>query len=95
MKNINNNLKKQYESICEKYINLFANKQNLNKDGWVDYVGGIYGFDTIYFISFDDIRIDIETNQPKGLIINWYQETLHNKDKMNYYTYTKGLRYNK
>ena len=52
-----NNLKEQYKKIVEEYIDVFTEKQSMDKDGWVDYVGGIYGFDTMYFF-FILMRLD-------------------------------------
>jgi hypothetical protein len=46
------------------------------------------------FFNFQDIVWDINSKQPKGLIVDWYYESIENpKKSMNYYSYTKGLRY--
>lgn len=89
------NLKKEYEVICEKYIDVFAEKQSMDKDGWVDYVGGIYEFNRTYFFNFDEIRWDIDTNQPPLFITDWFFETIYEKEenRISYISYIKGLRY--
>lgn len=53
MKKSLSEFKKQYESICNEYINIFAKKQNLDFDGWIsDDVGGIALFSCQYSFSF-------------------------------------------
>ena len=88
-------LKQQFENLVDQYLTLFCEKQGIEKKSnyWV---GGCVGElidinDAV--ISFDNIKIDIDTNQPKGNIFSWYweNEELNNKS-INYYSYTKGLR---
>lgn len=88
-------LKYEYEIMCQKYIDVFTEKQSMDKDGWTNYVGGIYGFNQIYFFNFDEIRWDIDTNQPPLLITDWFLEKIYEKEdkRISYVSYTKGLRY--
>lgn len=88
-----NQLKNQYEFVCNAYATIFCNKQDMNFEGWVgNTVGGIAYCNDFYF-DFQDIVLDINFNQPKGLIVDWYYENLENPGKsINYYSYTKGLR---
>jgi hypothetical protein len=46
-----------------------------------------------FFFSFRDIVWDVNSNQPKGMIIKWYDYCLENMEKsVNYYAFTKGVR---
>lgn len=89
------NLKAKYERIVDAYIKEFEKKQEVELEYWVgDEVGGICSFGDVLFFSFDDIRLDIDTNQPKGQIIDWLYDTMeHNGDRMNYKSWSMGLRY--
>jgi hypothetical protein len=88
-------LKKEFESIVDQYITIFCEKQDIDKqyNYWIDgciaeviYLNGA-------FISFDDVRRDIDTNQPKGSIFDWYSENDYTNGKIiNYHSYIKGLR---
>lgn len=86
-------IKKRYEDICNEYVDKFCEKQELYNNGWVeDQVGGIVECSYLPF-NFQDIVWDINSNQPKRLIIDWYYESVDNPEKsINYYSYTKGLR---
>ena len=90
-----NKLKSEYEYIVSKYIEIFCEKQDTEFEGWVgDTVGGIACFGDVMFFSFGDIVLDINSSQEKGLIINWIYDCCDNPDKsLNYYSYTKGLRF--
>ena len=88
-------LKQQFENVVEQYIDAFCEKQGVHKnnnDWCAGYVGGVIEINDAY-LNFDEIRLDIDTNQPKGNIFSWYWENdeLNNK-AINYYSYTKGLR---
>lgn len=84
------NLKKQFQAISQKYIQAFEKKQGMHFEFWVaDRVGEIACFGDI-FISLSDIRYDIDTDQPKGKILKWYDYRLEDNDSsINYYNYCK------
>ena len=86
-------LKRKYEEACNEYLQIFCEKQGMDNEGWVgDFVGGIAICSDFYF-NISDIIIDIDTDQPKGSIINWYFDNLEHPEKhINYYSYSKGLR---
>lgn len=93
-------LKMQYELVCNEYIRRFCEKQDIEFDGWVaDNVGGIASFISQYFFNIDDIVLDINTNQPVGLILKWQMDGVDynmfndNPQHLNYKSYTMGLRY--
>lgn len=88
-------LKIIYEQACNDYIKYFCRKQNIEFDGWVaDEIGGIAGFCGQYFFNISEIVYDMNTNQEKGLILQWQDDLVENgKGKeINYYSYSKGLR---
>ena len=88
-------LKQQYENIVDQYLTLFCEKQGVHKDNndWcAGYVGGVIDINDAY-LSFDEIRLDIDTNQPKGAIFKWVWENDYLTGKIiNYQSYIKGLR---
>lgn len=88
-------LKEKYERIVNAYIKEFEKKQDMQLEFWVgDEVGGICTFGDVLFFSFDDIRHDIDTNQPKGQILDWlYQSIERDGHTMNYKSWSMGLRY--
>jgi hypothetical protein len=93
-------LNKQYEFVCNEWVQKFCNKQFIDFDGWVsNEIGGIASFSCQYFFSLSDIILDINTKQPKGLIFKWQSDgvdfNLSNKvpQNINYKSYTMGLRY--
>ncbi len=88
-----NKLKKQYLFVCNEYVIKFCNKQDMEFSGWVgDDVGGVALCNDFYF-NFHDIVWDVNSKQPKGVIVDWYYQNLEVAEKsINYYSYTKGLR---
>lgn len=88
-------LQNRYNKVVDDYIQLFSNKQEIEFEFWVgDVVGGIASFGDIYFFSFSDILYDINTNQPKELILQWLYDGVDYPDiNINYYSYSKGLRH--
>ena len=89
--------KESYELICNDYVKEFAKKQKIEFEYWVgDDIGdrAFFNCSELSF-SFDEIRHDIDTNQPKGLIIDWYYGCVENEKNMNYQSYCMGLRFDK
>ena len=85
-------LKQQYENIVDQYLTLFCEKQGVHKDNNDWCAGDVIEINDAY-LNFNDIKLDIDTNQPKGNIFSWYWENdeLNNKS-INYQSYTRGLR---
>lgn len=78
------------------YVKLFEKKHGLSFDFWAaDMVGTVACFSD-YYIDFEDIRLDLEKDAPKGLFLEWYDITLDahlSKERIiNYYSYLKGFR---
>ena len=89
-----------YDLTCNEIVQKFANKQGLVDWYWIGkQIGGCVDFSGSYTFTLDEIVLDIRTNQPKGLIIQWQNEGLDfNRAKaepkwINYKSYTMGLRY--
>lgn len=76
-------LQEQFNKIADKYIKAFCKKQDLELDFWVaDIIGDTAFFADLCF-SYDNIRLDVDNDIPKGEIIRWYYDTLtahFNKD---------------
>lgn len=82
-------LKNEFDEICQKYIDEFCKKQDLQFNYWIgDMVGTIAEISDCSF-DFEDIRYDIDTNQENGLIYKWFWDNLERKNKINYKNYTK------
>ena len=86
-------IKERLDNCIDLYTDLFCQKQEVYADGWIGQIkGGINCFADA-FLSFDDIRTDLELDAPKGLIFSWYWDNVENEGKaINYYSYIKGLR---
>ena len=86
-------LKLQYEKACNEYVKIFCKKQDMEFELWIcDTIGDI-AMCNDFFFSLSDIAYDVNSNQPKGLIIDWYYENIEAPNKsINYYSYTNGLR---
>jgi len=88
-------LKQLYKYVEDQYVQKFCNKHGLE----FDYFGGdIYCFGD-YFFSFNEIKFDLENKLPKGLIIEWQNDSVeyamnnpHGK-AINLKSYSMGLRY--
>lgn len=68
-------LKKYYEGMCEDYVKVFAEKHEMEFEGWVgDAVGGVATFGD-WFFNLDDIRYDVDNDVPNDEIIKWIDYT--------------------
>ena len=86
-------IKERLDNCIDLYTDLFCKKQCCDEMGWIGNTkGGINCFADAY-LSFEDIRIDLEMNVPKGEIFKWYWDNIENNKKaINYYSYVLGLR---
>lgn len=86
-----------YKIACESYIDEFCHKQGLSFEGWINDIVGEIAYISDMIFNFQDIVWDINSIQPKGLIIKWYNDTYDNHKEtgkfINYRSYSKGLRY--
>ena len=91
-------LKQAYENACNMYVEVFCKKQEMYFDGWIGHIVGEMGCFGDYYLSIQDIILDIQTNQKKGLILDWHNDgvehALNGKEgHINYASYIKWLRY--
>jgi len=86
-------LKAQYEAICEKYIEIFCEKQGCNFEFWISDIIGGTAYCSDYYLDFTDIVFDINSEQEKGLIFEWYKHTIEHEVSIHYFAYANGLRY--
>ena len=89
-------MKKRYEQAVQEYILAFCLKHEIDFDYWIcKDIGGIAVFQGgEVYLNFDNIRFDIDTNQPAELIINHYWDSIeHYPKEINFKSYAKGLRY--
>lgn len=93
---------RNYENSCNEIVGKFCKKQDIELDFWVgDEIGGIASFCCQYFFNIEEILLDLKTNQPKWLILEWqdyvtdYNVTKGNEQPLyiNYASYIKGARY--
>ena len=90
----NKELKENIELLCNEYVKRFSEKQEVYFDYWVAEIIGETAVLGDYCFNFSDIKLDIDTDQPKGLIFNWYNDNIENEGKsINYFSYTLGLRH--
>lgn len=82
--------KEKYESACNDYVQAFCEKQSMQFEWWVgDQIGGVAYCDDFCF-NLLDIIWDMNSDQPKHLIVSWYYSCLDNPETaVNYYTFTK------
>ena len=84
------------DTCIQEYVNLFCNKHDMELDFWVADLSGTVGSFGDYFFGFEDIRLDLETNQPEEEIFKWYEANLElgmkNQSGINYYSWIKGYR---
>lgn len=83
-------LKKDFENAVHSYMIRFCDKHGCYYDPtfWVgNNIGGVVCVDDM-FLDFEDIRYDIETEQPKRNIKDWYNYT---SEQLKLQTYTDDI----
>lgn len=82
-----------FRKATEELIKAFAEKQELDFDfSVVNNPAEIANFNLEYLFNISDIYHDLATNQPKGLIKEWYWDRQEKDHNINYYSYTMGAR---
>lgn len=94
-------VKDKFAQVCAEYIEIFCQKHLGCKSEeceifWVhDEVGGLLVLND-YFISFLDLKYDIDHNVPKDQFFGWYDYSLRVKEvtdvDLNYQSYLAGYR---
>lgn len=86
-------LNKKYEAVCNEYVDIFCKKQGLKNEGWVDDLVGGTAICSDFYFALQDMVWDVNSGQPKGRIIDWYNDNIEDhENSINYYSYTRGLR---
>ena len=87
-------MRKKLNKILKKYIKKFEKKHGLTFEFAVsDDLMDVICFGDVLFFSINDIVYDIDTKQPNGLIIDWLYDSINQDKYINFYSYSKGLRY--
>lgn len=87
-------MRKKLNKILKKYIKKFEKKHGLTFEFAVeDDLMDVICFGDVLFFSIHDIIYDIDTKQPKGLIIEWLYDSMYQDKYINFQSYSKGLRY--
>ncbi|MFJ1411716.1 hypothetical protein [Capnocytophaga canimorsus] len=88
-----------FEKASIALVEAFAEKQDLDFEHFIgDDPAEAISFSCEITFSLNEIWHDLATNQPKGLIMEWFYENLEqyykgSKDYINYYSWTMGKRY--
>jgi hypothetical protein len=80
-------LKQTFEDTASAYVKLFCKKHDLEFQGWVGGIVGGFADCGDYNFQFHDITHDINTEQPRHMILAWYEIAC--KEAINYRAYTK------
>lgn len=92
-------IKRNFNAVAKQYVERFLVKQGYEENGipfdydWIaDDVGGVISVSDL-FINFNDIRLDMDSDIPSGVYIEYYDSVIENGSNMNYRTYLmmKGL----
>lgn len=81
-----------------KLVFVFQQKHDLPDFEDLGITDTIVFFGDHYLFTIDNILYDLSTNQPKGLILEWFDSEFNTYDptkrnvKINFYSYSMGLR---
>ena len=89
---MNKKITNQLEVAISKYVDIFCEKHELDFNYWVGGMSGTIGVFNDYFFSFDNVRLDLETDQPENQIFDWYEASLDENFKCNYKSWIMGFR---
>ncbi len=91
------NVIQQFEDATMALVREFEQKQEIEFEGFTDNCAGVAGFGDVFYFNIHEILYDLETNQPKGRIIDWLYESLNahqeGKKHINYRSYCMGARF--
>jgi len=90
-------LKNRLDILIQEYIDVFTIKHDIEFDYWIADLTGTGAVFGDYYISFDDIRLDIDNNVDNTIFFEWYDIALElaeldKSPQINYYSYLKGYR---
>lgn len=92
-------LREELEEILKSYIRKFEAKHDVEMQYAVDDdITGVLDFGDIYFFNVTDVIYDIDHDLPKGLILQWAEDSVDDsknptRQTINLQSYAKGLRF--
>ena len=95
----NDQLRKKLEETLMAYIRLFEEKHELDLQYIVnDDIMGVLDFGDVYFFNTTDVVYDIDHDLPKGLILQWAEDSIDDsknpaRQTINLLSYAMGLRF--
>ena len=95
----NDQLRKELEETLMAYIRLFEEKHELDLQYIVnDDIMGLLDFGDVYFFNTTDVVYDIDHDLPKGLILQWAEDSVDDsknptRQTINLHSYAIGLRF--
>ena len=97
--NIEEQLRKEWEEILMAYIRKFEEKHDVKLQYAVDDdIMGVLDFGYVYFFNATDVVYDMDHNLPKGLILQWAEDSVDDsknpaRQTINLQSYAMGLRF--
>lgn len=95
----NDQLRKELEETLMAYIRLFEEKHDVDLQYIInDDIMGVLDFGDVYFFNTTDVVYDIDHDLPKGLILQWAEDSADDsknptRQTINLHSYAKGLRF--
>ncbi len=91
-------LNSTYRCACMDYVCAFAKKQGLEFEYFANELTCDFVAFGDYYFSLADIILDIQSDQPKGKIIDWQNDGIGyhmagGTENINYSSYCMGLRF--
>ena len=94
------NLQQKFESIAQLYVEAFLRKHGFFDDDTGEYSEYSWVANDAWtilevadrYISFDDVRDDIDNAIPKDRFFEWYDYCVENESKINYRSFLMGTR---
>ena len=81
-------LKKNLDKAIQDYVDRFCDKYDFQFFGWISNDTGTIGLFNDYYFDFEVVRLDLENDIPKRLLIEWYDLTIElhyaGKNTINY-----------
>ena len=95
----NDQLRKELEETLMAYIRLFEEKHDVDLQYIInDDIMGVLDFGDAYFFHIADVVYDIDHDLPKGLILQWAEDSIDDsknptRQTINLQSYAMGLRF--
>ena len=95
----NDQLRRELEETLMAYIRLFEEKHDVNLQYAVnDDIMGVLDFGDVYCFHIADVVYDIDHDLPKGLILQWAEDSIDDsknptRQTINLQSYAMGLRF--